>query len=97
MEVAILDPFRGFKNAIDVQLADATAVLDAFPVVKLDPQADDDVRRRVQLTHVEGLSPGRRRTDRQARSAVAAHGRVCVVHDGGDQPPAAVFRVLLGG
>jgi transposase len=30
-----LDPFHGYKNAIDDQLADARAVLDAFHVVKL--------------------------------------------------------------
>jgi transposase len=30
VQVATLDPFRGYKNAIDDQLADATAVLDAF-------------------------------------------------------------------
>ena len=48
VEVATLDPFRGYKNAIDDQLADATAVLDAFHVVKLATQAVDEVRRRVQ-------------------------------------------------
>jgi transposase len=42
------DPFRGYKNAIDDQLADAVAVLDAFHVVKLATQAVDEVRRRVQ-------------------------------------------------
>ena len=35
-------------NAIDDQLEDATAVLDAFHVVKLGTQAVDEVRRRVQ-------------------------------------------------
>ena len=48
VEVATLDPFHGYKNAIDDQLADATAVLDAFHVVKLGTQAVDEVRRRVQ-------------------------------------------------
>ncbi|MGB4890219.1 MAG: ISL3 family transposase [Propionicimonas sp.] len=48
VEVATLDPFRGYKNAIDDQLSDATAVLDAFHVVKLATQAVDEVRRRVQ-------------------------------------------------
>ena len=48
VEVATLDPFRGYKNAIDDQLADAVAVLDAFHVVKLATQAVDEVRRRVQ-------------------------------------------------
>ncbi|MDF1606400.1 ISL3 family transposase [Nocardioides sp. YIM 152315] len=48
VEVATLDPFHGYKNAIDDQLEDATAVLDAFHVGKLGTQAVDEVRRRVQ-------------------------------------------------
>ena len=48
VHVATLDPFHGYKNAIDDQLEDATAVLDAFHVVKLGTQAVDEVRRRVQ-------------------------------------------------
>ena len=48
VQVATLDPFRGYKNAIDDQLADAVAVLDAFHVVKLAGHAVDEVRRRVQ-------------------------------------------------
>lgn len=48
VEVATLDPFHGYKNAIDDQLDDAVAVLDAFHVVKLGTQAVDEVRRRVQ-------------------------------------------------
>lgn len=46
--VAALDPFGGYKAAIDEQLADATAVLDAFHVVKLGTAVVDEVRRRVQ-------------------------------------------------
>lgn len=48
VEIATLDPFRGYKNAIDDELDDATAVLDAFHVVKLGTGAVDEVRRRVQ-------------------------------------------------
>jgi len=48
VEIATLDPFHGYKNAIDDQLQDARSVLDAFHVVKLPTQAVDDVRRRVQ-------------------------------------------------
>ena len=48
VEVATLDPFHGYKNAIDDQLEDAVAVLDAFHVVKLGTQAVEEVRRRVQ-------------------------------------------------
>ncbi len=45
---ATSDPFRGYKNATDDKLEDATAVLDAFHVVKLGSAAVDEVRRRVQ-------------------------------------------------
>ena len=48
IKIATLDPFRGYKNAIDDQLEDAIAVLDAFHVFKLGSQALDEVRRRVQ-------------------------------------------------
>ncbi|GMA25122.1 ISL3 family transposase [Luteimicrobium album] len=48
--VAALDPFGGYKSAIDEQLEDATAVLDAFHVVKLGTAVVDEVRRRVQQT-----------------------------------------------
>jgi transposase len=48
VQVATLDPFHGYKNAIEDQLDQATAVLDAFHVVKLGGQALDEVRRRVQ-------------------------------------------------
>lgn len=47
-EIATLDPFQGYKNAIDDQLEDATCVLDTFHIVKLAGAAVDDVRRRVQ-------------------------------------------------
>jgi transposase len=48
VQVATLDPFHGYKNAIDDQLDDAVAVLDAFHVVALASKALDQVRRRVQ-------------------------------------------------
>jgi len=48
VKIATLDPFRGYKNAIDDQLEDAIAVVDAFHIVKLGGQALDEVRRRVQ-------------------------------------------------
>jgi transposase len=48
VQVATLDPFHGYKNAIDDQLEDAVAVADAFHIVKLGTQATDEVRRRVQ-------------------------------------------------
>lgn len=48
VQVATLDPFHGYKNAISEHLGDATAVVDAFHVVKLATGCVDDVRRRVQ-------------------------------------------------
>lgn len=48
VKVAALDPFAGYKSAIDDKLEDAIAVLDAFHVVKLATTAVDEVRRRVQ-------------------------------------------------
>lgn len=48
VQIATLDPFHSYKNAIDDQLEDARSVLDAFHVVKLATQAVDDVRRPVQ-------------------------------------------------
>ena len=39
VEVATLDPFHGYKNAIDDQLQDARSVLDAFHVVKVRHEA----------------------------------------------------------
>jgi transposase len=47
IKIATLEPFHGYKNAIDYQLEDAVAVLDAFHVVKLGTQAVDEVLRRV--------------------------------------------------
>lgn len=48
IKVATLDPFQGYKNAIDDQLEDATCVLGAFHIVKLATSAVDDVRHRIQ-------------------------------------------------
>ena len=65
IDVAALDPFGGYKCAIDDQLQDATAVLDAFHVVNIGTQVVDEVRRRgldpVLRTRVLRL---RRRDDR---------------------------------
>ena len=48
VQIATLDPFHGYKRALDDELDDATAVLDAFHVVKLALGAVDEVRRRLQ-------------------------------------------------
>ena len=48
VRIATLDPFRGYANAIDDELQDAVAVLDAFHVVRLGLTAMEETRRRVQ-------------------------------------------------
>ena len=48
IEVAALDPFRGYGAALSAGLPNAMRVLDAFHVVRLGFAAVDDVRRRVQ-------------------------------------------------
>jgi transposase len=48
IEVAALDPFRGYGSALSTGLPNAVRVLDAFHVVRLGLAAVDDVRRRVQ-------------------------------------------------
>lgn len=48
VQVAALDPFRGYHTAQTSRLEHATAVLDPFQVVRLLTAAVDEVRRRVQ-------------------------------------------------
>ena len=48
IQVAALDPFRGYGAALSAGLPHAVRVLDAFHVVRLGFAAVDDVRRRVQ-------------------------------------------------
>ena len=48
VEIATLDPYHGYKKAIDDQLEDARSVLDPFHVVELATAVVDDVRRRVR-------------------------------------------------
>lgn len=48
VQVAALDPFRGYATALRTHLPAAVRVLDAFHVVKLGFDAVDQVRRRVQ-------------------------------------------------
>jgi transposase len=48
VQVAALDPFRGYRTALAEHLPHATVVVDAFHVTKLAMTALDEVRRRVQ-------------------------------------------------
>jgi transposase len=48
VQVAALDPFRGYERALHAGLPAATVVLDAFHAVRLAQDTIDRVRRRVQ-------------------------------------------------
>jgi transposase len=48
VQVAALDPFRGYATALQAGLPEATVVLDSFHAVRLAQDALDRVRRRVQ-------------------------------------------------
>ncbi len=61
IDVAALDPFGGYKSAIDDQLQDATAVLDAFHVVKLGTAVVNEIRRRSSRPHRAPPPQGRSR------------------------------------
>jgi transposase len=50
IEVAVVDPFRGYAAGLTSRLLDATIVVDHFHAVRLGNRAIDDVRRRVQQT-----------------------------------------------
>ena len=82
VQVATLDPFHGYKNAIDDKLADATAVLDAFHVVALAGRAVDEVRRRVQQ-EIHG-----HRGRATGRHGIRGHGVLRQHHVGGRMHPA---------
>lgn len=54
-----MDPFAGYKSALDATLDDnAVLVLDSFRVVALGPKVLDEVRRRMQQAATE--YPGRK-------------------------------------
>jgi len=53
IQLAALDPFRGYATALRTELPHATRVLDAFHVVRLGNQVVDEVRRRVQQDQLD--------------------------------------------
>jgi len=48
IEIAAIDAFRGYANAIGDMFPDATLVIDHFHAIRLANDAVDDIRRRVQ-------------------------------------------------
>ena len=67
IDTATLDPFRGYAKATRDELEDATAVLDAFHVVRLGLQAMEKVRRQGCNRNCSGTAAAR--TIRSPRSA----------------------------
>jgi transposase len=91
VDVAVIDPFRGYATGLTDRLTDATIVVDHFHVVRLANAAIDDVRRRVQQTQLGH----RGRTDdplyRIRRTLLVAHERLT------DHQRVRVVRLLGAG
>jgi transposase len=76
IDVAVIDPFRGYATALTDRLIDATIVVDHFHAIRLANQAIDDVRRRTQQ---EALGHRGRRDDalyRIRRRLLVGHERL---------------------
>ena len=87
IQVAALDPFRGYGNALSAGLPHAVQVLDPFHVVRLGFAAVDDVRRRVQQ-HTHG---------HRGRRGDPLYGIRRVLRRGADNlTPTAWARLLAG-
>jgi len=77
VQVATLGAFRGYANAIDDQLEDAAAVLDAFHVTRLGLKAMEEIQRRVQQDQL-GHRGHRDDPLYRVRNALRAGGREAV-------------------
>ena len=82
VKIAALDPFQGYKRAIDDQLQDAVAVLDAFHVVKLATAAVHECRRRIQQETLGPPRPQRRPALRHLESSYAPGRRSSLTGNG---------------
>jgi len=61
VQVASLDPYRGYATALSASLPRAVRVLDAFHIVRLGLAAVDDARRRISRTPWAGAGTARTR------------------------------------
>jgi transposase len=91
VNVAVVDPFRGYATAVADRLPDATIVVDHFHAIRLANAAVDDVRRRVQQAT---LGHRGRRDDplyRIRRTLLVAHDRL------NDHQRERIVRLLQAG
>jgi transposase len=91
IDVAVIDPFRGYATGLADRLEHATVVVDHFHAVRLANQAIDDTRRRVQ----QATLGHRGRSDdplyRIRRTLLVAHDRLS------ERQRERVVRLLLAG
>ncbi len=91
IEVAVVDPFRGYATGLSGRLEEVTIVVDHFHAVRLGNAAVDDVRRRVQQAT---LGHRGRKDDplyRIRRTLLVAHDRL------NEHQRERVVRLLLTG
>jgi transposase len=91
VDVAVVDPFRGYATAVADRLPDATIVVDHFHAIRLANAAVDDVRRRVQQAT---LGHRGRKDDplyRARRALLVAHDRL------NDQQRERIVHLLQAG
>ena len=91
IEVAVVDPFRGYATGLADRLEDATIVVDHFHAVRLGEPAIDDVRRRVQQTTLGHRGRKHDPLYRIRRTLLVAHERLT------DHQQERVVRLLLTG
>jgi transposase len=91
IDVAVVDPFRGYATGLADRLPDATIVVDHFHAVRLANAAIDDVRRRVQQTTFGHRGRKHDPLYRIRRTLLVAHERLS------DPQQERVVRLLLTG
>jgi len=91
VEVAVVDPFRGYATGLADRLPDATVVVDHFHAIRLANAAIDDVRRRVQQSTFGHRGRKHDPLYRIRRTLLVAHERL------NDHQQDGVVRLLLTG
>jgi transposase len=76
IDVAVIDPFRGYATGLTDRLPDATIVIDHFHAIRLANQAIDDTRRRVQQTTLGHRGRKHDPLYRIRRTLLVAHDRL---------------------
>lgn len=91
IDVAVVDPFRGYATGLADRLTDVTIVVDHFHAVRLGNQAVDDVRRRVQQATLGHRGRKHDPLYRIRRTLLVAHDRLT------EEQRERVVRLLLAG